>query len=194
MIDKSIKEYLFGKIVKRNVLKVGNFQLNQGTESNYYYDFSEFADSSGITELGFIFWETLKPKSFKDLNKDFKSFAPDVIVGVANKGIVLALAASTYAFTFGNTHVSFAFDRKEEKQHGERGTLVGKDISNKSVVIVDDVVDSGLALTRTVNTVKQFTSDIKIVVMINRSGIESIDGIPIVSILTHTEILDRICL
>lgn len=55
MIDVSIKQYLFGKIVKRNVLKVGNFQLNQGTESNYYYDFSGFADSLGITELGFIF-------------------------------------------------------------------------------------------------------------------------------------------
>lgn len=138
-----------------------------------------------------FFWETLKPKSFKDLNKDFKSFAPDVIVGVANKGIVLAIAAASYAFTFGNTLVEFAFDRKEQKQHGEKGTLVGKDITNKSVVIVDDVVCSCLALSRTISVVNCFTTDIKILVMINRSGIETVDNIPIISILTHNEILER---
>lgn len=71
MIDESTKEYLFGKIVKRNVLKVGQFKLNQGTESNYYYDFSEFADSLGTTELGFVFLGNFKTKIIQRFEQRF---------------------------------------------------------------------------------------------------------------------------
>ena len=191
MIDKSIQTYLFNKIMKRAVLKEGLFKLNIGEQSKYYYDFSAFTNPSGIHELGFIFWETIKNIS-KENNKYIKEVVPDVVVGVATKGIVLAMAASTYAWTFADKHIDFAFDRKEEKKHGEMGYLVGCDITNKSVILVDDVIDSGLAMTRTLNTVRRFTNDIKILVMINRSGIKELQGFPILYILSHNEVLERI--
>lgn len=177
-----VQNYLLTKIKERGVLiKDGDFRLNSGEHSSFYFDFSKFSDSKGLTELGFIFWSEIQEMDF----------LPDVVFGVATKGIILATAACFYSFHFGNkvkdVNLSFAFDRKEKKEHGEGGDYVGSDIRDKSVLIIDDVLISGRAMKRSLETVKKYTSNIHLMVMINRSSIKEIDGFPLKSVISFDE-------
>jgi len=180
MNGSKVSNYLKTKINDRNVLlKEGNFVLNSGEISPFYFDFSKFSDSEGLVELGFVIWTEIHEMKV----------LPDVIFGVATKGIILVSSACLYSYIFGDNHkdynLSFAFDRKENfKQHGEKGDYVGCDLRNKSVLIVDDVFVTGKAIRKSLNLVKRYTQDISIMVMINRSEIEEIDGYPVKSILS----------
>lgn len=180
--QSNVQQYLLTKIKERGVLtQGGDFQLNSGVHSSFYFDFSKFSDSKGLTELGFIFWSEIQDMDF----------LPDVVFGVATKGIILATAACFYSFHFGDkvkdVNLSFAFDRKEKKDHGEGGDYVGTDIRDKSVLILDDVLTSGKAMRRSLETVKKYTDNIHLMVMINRSSIKEIDGIPVKAVISFDE-------
>ncbi len=184
----SMSKYLAKRIIERDVLQIGEFYLNSGKFSKFFYDFSKFSDSKGLNELGFVFSKTIQ-----EMQIPF-----DVLFGTAYKGIMICLATSNVWFN-GETvlkekNIAWGFDRKEPKIHGEKGTIIGSDVKDKTVLIVDDVFTSGKAMERAINTVmNNGAKDFEILVAINRSvEIEPIQYFHrkrIHYITTHEEIL-----
>jgi orotate phosphoribosyltransferase len=176
-----VKTYLAKKIKDYDVLRCGEFKLNSEALSNYYYDFSRFHDSLGLTALGFVVSKTIQ-----SLNLEF-----DVLMGTAYKGIILCLAANQELFRTTGRNMEWVFDRKEPKDHGEGGQLVGADITNKRVLIVDDVVTSGKALQRAVTTaLKHQPKSVECLVLIDRSGCKL--PFKLHTVLSHEEALSLI--
>jgi orotate phosphoribosyltransferase len=84
----------------------------------------------------------------------------DVLFGPAYKGIPFASTAALALYTQHNISVGFAYDRKEAKDHGEGGKMVGVPVEGKKVVILDDVMTSGKAVRTAIETVKQHGGEV----------------------------------
>ena len=183
--------YLATKILERKVLTTGKeFKLNSGELSSFYYDFGKFSDSLGLVELGFSYYRAII---------EFKiNF--DIIIGVAYKGIIPALATCNYFFTYSqDTHfknIPYTILRKETKDHGEGGNIIGSDISDKRVLLLDDVYTTGKALSRAIAEIEKYNpKSISILVALNRNinGNEEdlirINNYSIYSITSHKTVL-----
>ena len=132
--------------LKKQVLKFGEFTLKSGRISPYFFNAGLFDDGESLTLLGEYFAKTLH-----DSGLDF-----DMLYGPAYKGIPIATAIASAYYHLYERNIPVAFNRKEAKDHGEGGVLIGAPLKGK-VLIVDDVVSAG-------------TSVRESIVMINRNG------------------------
>ncbi|MDC3098700.1 orotate phosphoribosyltransferase [Gammaproteobacteria bacterium] len=119
--------------LEANALKFGEFTLKSGRKSPYFFNASALIEHGSLDELG----EILAAK-VKDSNLKF-----DMIFGPAYKGIFLGSILATKLSKQGNMPI--CFNRKEVKDHGEGGSLIGA-LPKGNVLIIDDVVSSGLAI------------------------------------------------
>ena len=119
--------------LEANALKFGEFTLKSGRKSPYFFNASALIEHGSLDELG----EILAAK-VKDSNLEF-----DMIFGPAYKGIFLGSILATKLSKQGN--MPLCFNRKEVKDHGEGGSLIGA-LPKGNVLIIDDVVSSGLAI------------------------------------------------
>ncbi len=113
--------------------KVGNFTLKSGRRSPYFFNASALLEHGALDELADILVEKIK-----DSNLHF-----DMIFGPAYKGIFLGTILATKLSK--TMKIPVCFNRKEVKDHGEGGSLIGA-VPNGKVLIVDDVISSGLAI------------------------------------------------
>lgn len=125
----------FELALKSNALLLGDFTLKSGKKSPYFFNIGSFFSEGYIEGLSALYSEII-------LNGEFEF---DVIFGPAYKGIPLAAAVSTSLSMKTSRPIPFAFDRKEEKSHGEGGNIVGE-VKDKKVLILDDVLTAGTAL------------------------------------------------
>ena len=125
----------FELALKSNALLLGDFTLKSGKKSPYFFNIGSFFSEGHIEGLAALYSEII-------LNSEFEF---DVIFGPAYKGIPLAAAVSTSLSMKTSRPIPFAFDRKEEKSHGEGGNIVGE-VKDKKVLILDDVLTAGTAL------------------------------------------------
>ena len=125
----------FELALKSNALLLGDFTLKSGKKSPYFFNIGSFFSEGYIEGLAALYSEII-------LNGEFEF---DVIFGPAYKGIPLAAAVSTSLSMKTSRPIPFAFDRKEEKSHGEGGNIVGE-VKDKKVLILDDVLTAGTAL------------------------------------------------
>ena len=125
----------FELALKSNALLLGDFTLKSGKKSPYFFNIGSFFSQGHIEGLAALYSEII-------LNGEFEF---DVIFGPAYKGIPLAAAVSTSLSMKTSRPIPFAFDRKEEKSHGEGGNIVGE-VKDKKVLILDDVLTAGTAL------------------------------------------------
>ena len=131
------KEDFIRFLVKSNALKFGDFTLKSGRKCPYFLNMGSFYRGSQIGTLGMYYAEAL--------NANCKDF--DVIFGPAYKGIPLAVAAATAMFNLFKKDVGYSYNRKEAKEHGEVGSIIGAPITKDTkLVIVDDVMTAGTAL------------------------------------------------
>ena len=145
--------------ITKGVLKFGEFTLKSGRQSPYFFNAGHFDDGESQARLGDIYAQTLAASGI-----DY-----DMIFGPAYKGIPLATSTVVaLAAQFGR-NVPFAFNRKEVKDHGEGGQLVGAQLTGK-VVLVDDVITAGTAIRETLALLEHYPAAelVAAVVLIDR--------------------------
>ena len=121
------------------VLSFGSFALKSGRISPYFFNSGLFKTGRQIQQLG-AFYAQLIVDNFR-WGQDY-----DVIFGPAYKGIPLAIATTVALSSNHGLDVPYAFNRKEHKQHGEGGVVVGASLVGKKVLLVDDVITAGTAI------------------------------------------------
>jgi orotate phosphoribosyltransferase len=124
------------------VLKFGEFVLKSGRTSPYFFNTGLFNTGAKLARLGEFYAQTLIESSLH----------PDIIYGPAYKGIPLVSATSIAYAHMSGTDMPFAFNRKEAKDHGEGGAIVGAELRG-SVVIVDDVITAGTSVRESVDII-----------------------------------------
>jgi orotate phosphoribosyltransferase len=121
--------------IDSGVLLFGKFTLKSGRVSPYFFDAGLFNTGALLARLARFYATTLAVAE----PEDFMLFGP------AYKGIPLAAATATALAEHHDRHVPFAFNRKEAKDHGEGGQIIGAEIIGR-VVIIDDVVTAGTSV------------------------------------------------
>ncbi|PHQ78213.1 MAG: orotate phosphoribosyltransferase [Coxiella sp. (in: Bacteria)] len=177
-------------LLKNNALKFGEFTLKSGRISPYFFNLGVFNTGESLHQLGQFYAQALIDSGF-----DY-----DVLFGPAYKGIPLV---STTAISLYNDHQAntpYCFNRKEKKDHGDGGDLVGAKLSG-NVVMFDDVITAGTTVRETIELVKQHDATLSgIVIAFDRqergtgtlsavNEVVNTYGIPVKSILTLTDVL-----
>lgn len=129
--------------IKKQVLKFGEFTTKAGRLSPYFFNAGLFNDGESLLKLGEFY-----AKSIQASGIEF-----DMLFGPAYKGIPLVSAISI-AFAREGKNYPYAYNRKEAKDHGEGGTLVGAPIAGK-VLIIDDVISAGTSIRESVTLISQ---------------------------------------
>ncbi len=133
--------------IKNNVLNFGSYKTKANRESPYFFNTGRFSQGSLLKDVGVFFANEIFNIE-KELNIKI-----DCIFGPAYKGIPLVSSISI-ALSESNRNINFAFNRKEQKGHGEKGIIVGE-LKNKNVLIIDDVISAGLSTYESIKTIKQ---------------------------------------
>ncbi|KAI9839279.1 MAG: Orotidine 5'-phosphate decarboxylase [Sarea resinae] len=192
-----------------SVLKFGTFTLKSGRQSPYFFNAGLFHRADLLHSISVAFAHTLAGH----LSSQPPELTPDVIFGPAYKAIPLATATVTELAAldekrFGS--LSYSFNRKEAKDHGEGGNIVGSPLRGKKVFIVDDVITAGTAIREAIDIIKREGGQlVGIVVALDRqekmpsttdddgaprpSAIGEVRrqyGVPVLSILTLDEIIE----
>lgn len=130
--------------LERGVLRFGEFQLKSGRISPYFFNAGLFNTGSALAKLGRFYAAAIQAS-----NIDF-----DVMLGPAYKGIPLV---STTCVALANDYdrdLPYVFNRKEAKDHGEGGNLVGSELKGR-VLIIDDVISAGTAIREVMTLIEQ---------------------------------------
>ena len=175
--------------LEANALKFGEFTLKSGRKSPYFFNASALIEHGSLDKLG----EILAAK-VKDSNLEF-----DMIFGPAYKGIFLGSILATKLSKERNMPI--CFNRKEVKDHGEGGSLIGA-LPKGNVLIIDDVISSGLAIREALSFLRNYDVNIAgALVTLDRqeqgqnsklmASSELIDeGLDILSIISLDDLLD----
>ncbi|WP_405367103.1 orotate phosphoribosyltransferase [Ruminobacter sp.] len=132
---KDYKKNFIELALKRNVLRFGSFTLKSGRISPYFFNAGLFCTGADLALLGEFYADALH-----DSGVDF-----DVLFGPAYKGIPIVAATSiAYSRKYGS-EAPWVFNRKEAKDHGEGGNLVGSPLTG-NIVLLDDVITAGTAI------------------------------------------------
>jgi len=127
--------------LSRDVLRFGDFVTKAGRRTPYFFNAGLFDDGAKLGRLAEFYARRLL------LSRERGELEFDMLFGPAYKGIVLAAAVAIELARLGH-NVPFAYNRKEAKDHGEGGTLVGATLAGR-VLIIDDVISSRDAVDRT---------------------------------------------
>ena len=173
------------------VLKFGEFELKSGRTSPYFFNTGLFNTGSQLGKLGQFYAQALIQSGIK----------PDILYGPAYKGIPLVSAASIAYSQLTGEDIPFAFNRKEVKDHGEGGLLVGSPLQGR-VVILDDVITAGTSVRESVDIIHNAHA-IPAGVLISldrqekgqndRSAIQEVEesfNMPVVSIINLADIIN----
>ena len=145
--DLSFKKKFLLFAISNNILRFGEFKTKAGRLSPYFFDMGKFSNSKLLYLLGEYYSEALLEAEKKSLNKI------DCLFGPAYKGIPL-ICSIAISLNRKNRLIDFAYDRKEEKKHGEKGNLVGN-VTGKNVLVIDDVISAGLSITKSIQLIKK---------------------------------------
>ncbi|HCN44554.1 MAG TPA: orotate phosphoribosyltransferase [Pseudomonas sp.] len=177
--------------IDRGVLRFGEFTLKSGRTSPYFFNAGLFNSGSALAQLGRCY-----AAAIVDSKIPF-----DVLFGPAYKGIPLAAATAVALAEQHQLDVPWCFNRKEAKNHGEGGSLVGAPLAG-DVLIIDDVITAGTAIREVMQIIKaQEARAAGVLIALNReergngelSAIQEVErdfGIPVVSIVSLTQVLE----
>ncbi len=175
----------------RNVLRFGEFTLKSGRQSPYFFNAGLFNTGGALAALGRFYAEAVVASG--------ASF--DLLFGPAYKGIPLVSATAVALADRHGRDYPWCFNRKEAKDHGEGGTLVGAPLKGR-VLIVDDVITAGTAIREVMQIVQaQGAQAAGVLVALDRqekgkgelSAIQEVErdfGIPVYSIVSLAQLVE----
>ncbi|MDX1635313.1 MAG: orotate phosphoribosyltransferase [Marinobacter sp.] len=175
--------------IQREVLRFGQFTLKSGRTSPYFFNAGLFNSGNDLVQLGNAYAAALQRSAL-----DY-----DILFGPAYKGIPLATATAMALANAGDNR-PYAFNRKEKKDHGEGGNLVGAPLRGR-VLIVDDVITAGTAIREAIDLIHGAGAEPAGVLIAldrqergtgERSAIQEVEaqfGIPVVSIIQLDQVL-----
>jgi orotate phosphoribosyltransferase len=187
--DPSVAREFVQFAVEAGVLRFGEFKTKAGRLSPYFFNSGLFDDGAKLLRLGEFYARRLVAAGL----------AFDMLFGPAYKGITLA-AAVALEFARRGRAVPFAFNRKEAKDHGEGGLVVGAPLRGRTV-IVDDVITDGASKRESVELLRREGAEpVAVLIALDRmergqgdtSAVQDIRdafGIPVVSIATLDDVL-----
>ena len=132
----------FSLAIKEQAFLFGDFTLKSGKKSPYFFNIAALLEGGFLHELSLMYLDVVE-----QLEEPY-----EVIFGPAYKGIPIASSLATQLGLKNSKAYPVCFDRKEEKDHGEGGILIGS-VRDKRVLIVDDVLTAGTALRNSINLV-----------------------------------------
>ena len=177
--------------IERGVLRFGQFTLKSGRISPYFFNAGLFDSGLALAQLGRFY-----AAAVVDSGIDF-----DVLFGPAYKGIPLAATTAVALAEHHQRDVPWCFNRKEAKDHGEGGTLVGAPLAGR-VLIIDDVITAGTAIREVMQIIQaQEAQAAGVLIALNRqdrgkgelSAIQEVErdyGMPVVSIVSLEQVLE----
>ncbi len=173
------------------VLKFGEFLLKSGRTSPYFFNTGLFNTGARLSKLGCFYAQALLQSGIK----------PDILYGPAYKGIPLVSATAIAYARLSAEDIPFVFNRKEAKDHGEGGSLVGAPLQGK-VIIVDDVITAGTSVRESVDIIRNaHATPAGVLIALDRqekgqnniSAIQEVRDcfdIPVIAIITLENIID----
>ncbi|KAG5182825.1 orotidine-5'-phosphate decarboxylase [Tribonema minus] len=179
--------------LSQNVLRFGSFTLKSGRQSPYFFNAGLFSTGQALAKLGRFYAQAIVDAGDK---LDFT-----VVFGPAYKGIPLGAAVAHTLYEGHGSDVEYTYNRKEKKDHGEGGLLVGADVKGKRVLIVDDVITAGTAIREAMDMLTAAGAvPAGVVIALDRmekgggselSAVQQVEkefGIPVVSVVCLTHI------
>jgi orotate phosphoribosyltransferase len=176
--------------LSRSALRFGSFKLKSGRESPYFFNAGLFNDGEAIAVLGQCYAAALMRSGLEF----------DMLFGPAYKGIPLATTTAVALAEHHRRNVPWAFNRKEAKDHGEGGNIVGSPLKGR-IVIVDDVITAGTAIRESVEIIRAAgATPVGVALALDRqergqgpqSAVQEVSsqfGLRCVSILTLTDLI-----
>ncbi len=190
---ENYKQEFINFSLNQGVLEFGEFELKSGRMSPYFFNMGLFNSGSTIAKLGDFYAQAL-------VNEE-KEF--DLLFGPAYKGIPIVTSLASSLSKNHNIDKPFTFNRKEAKDHGEKGQLVGAPIKGR-VLIVDDVITAGTAIHEASNLISELNGEVMgILISLDRqekgqgklSAVEEVSrklNVPVISIVTLNDIIEYI--
>ncbi|MCC8464148.1 orotate phosphoribosyltransferase [Photorhabdus bodei] len=133
--------------LKKQVLKFGEFTLKSGRKSPYFFNAGLFNTGRDLALIGRFYAAALLDSGIQC----------DLLFGPAYKGIPIATTTAVALAEHHDIDMPYCFNRKEAKDHGEGGTLVGSPLKG-NVVLVDDVITAGTAIRESMEIIKQHSA------------------------------------
>ena len=173
----------------KGVLRFGEFVTKAGRLSPYFFNAGLFDDGQSMARLSDFYARAILGSGI--------SF--DMLFGPAYKGIALATGTAMALAGHGRS-VSFSFNRKEAKDHGEGGTLIGAPLKGK-VLIIDDVISAGTSVRESVELIRaQGATPAGVVIALDRqekgkgdlSAVQEVEqqyGLPVVAVASLSDLL-----
>ncbi|MDE0949564.1 MAG: orotate phosphoribosyltransferase [Candidatus Thioglobus sp.] len=173
------------------VLKFGEFTLKSGRISPYFFNAGLFNTGSHLSQLGIFYAKAIEASGLEF----------DVLFGPAYKGIPLATATAIALNDSLGRNVPYSFNRKEAKDHGEGGSIVGHPLEG-DILIIDDVITAGTAIREAQDIINANGAKTKgVIVALDRQEkgngelsaiqeVEEIFGITVLSIINLSHIVD----
>jgi orotate phosphoribosyltransferase len=191
----TLRQQFIAFSVTAGVLRFGDFVTKAGRHSPYFFNAGLFNDGARLGKLAEFYAQTML-----DAGVEF-----DMLFGPAYKGITLA-SATAVALAAKGKNVPFAYNRKEAKDHGEGGTIVGAKLEGR-VVIIDDVISAGTSVRESVELIQAAGAEPAAVLIaldrMERSGnaidigehsaVQSVEhefGIPVIAIANLSNLMD----
>ena len=177
--------------IRAGVLRFGEFTLKSGRTSPYFFNAGLFNTGEHLARLGRFYAQAITESDI----------GFDVLFGPAYKGISLAAAASIALADHHGRNVPWCFNRKEAKDHGEGGNLVGASLDGR-ILVIDDVITAGTAIRESVDIIQAAGATLSgVVIALDRqergtgqqSAIQEVElayGITVASIITLSDLLD----
>ena len=171
-------------------LKFGEFELKSGRVSPYFFNMGLFSSGRSMKNIGDFYAAALEESNLQY----------DMLFGPAYKGVPLVSVLSSSLFANHEKDVSFVYNRKEKKEHGEGGQIVGPPLEGK-IVIVDDVITAGTAIKEVSKMIIEAGAEISgILIALDRqekgagdsSAVQEVSrelGVPVISIVNLDQIL-----
>lgn len=138
------KSRFFELALRKGNLSFGRFTLKSGRISPYFFNAGGFDDGASLAELGHCYADAIRESGV----------AFDMLFGPAYKGIPLAAATAVALHEQHGRNLPFAFNRKETKDHGEGGALIGAPLRGR-VLIIDDVISAGTSVRESIAIIER---------------------------------------